>query len=153
VTVEFAVKCLGQYNTRHYMIPPANGVDYRIHNGYCYMSPVAVAPELIAGRVPQFMERAGYYFQNWDSLLANWDKKVRANIAALEALHFEKLPDVVPLDWVTEGVGLDNTYGLDGDLRPVDPASLQDLAVSFRIPEPRLCRLSGFLRLPQGTIP
>ena len=112
VTVEFAVKCLGQYNTRHYMIPPANGVDYRIHNGYCYMSPVAVAPELIAGRVPQFMERAGYYFQNWDSLLANWDKKVRANIAALEALHFEKLPDVVPLDWVTEGVGLDNTYGL-----------------------------------------
>ncbi|MGY2902813.1 hypothetical protein ACVWVY_001834 [Bradyrhizobium sp. URHC0002] len=112
VTVEFAVKCLGQYNTRHYMIPPANGVDYRIHNGYCYMSPVAVAPELIAGRVPQFMERAGYYFQNWDSLLANWDKKVRANIAALEALHFEKLPDVVPLDWVTEGVGLDNTYGV-----------------------------------------
>ena len=58
------------------------------------------------------MERAGYYFQNWDSLLANWDKKVRANIAALEALHFEKLPDVVPLDWVTGGVGLDNTYGL-----------------------------------------
>jgi len=28
VTVEFAVKCLGQYNTRHYLIPPANGVDY-----------------------------------------------------------------------------------------------------------------------------
>ena len=45
------------------------------------MSPVAVAPELIAGRVPQFMERAGYYFQNWDSLLANWHDKVRANIA------------------------------------------------------------------------
>ena len=152
MTVEFAVKCLGQYNTRHYLIPPANGVDYRIHNGYCYMSPVAVAPELIAGRVPQFMERAGYYFQNWDSLLANWDKKVRANIAELEALHFEKLPDVVPLDWVTEGVGLDNTYGADGDLRPADPASLQDLAVSFRVPEPRLCRLSGFLRLPQGTV-
>ncbi len=110
VTVEFAVKCLGQYNTRHYLIPPANGVDYRIHNGYCYMSPVAVAPDLIAGRVPQFMERAGYYFQNWDSLLSNWDKKVRKNIADLEALHFEKLPDVVPLDWIKEGVGLDNTY-------------------------------------------
>ena len=81
VTVEFAVKCLGQYNTRHYLIPPANGVDYRIHNGYCYMSPVAVAPEHIAARVPQFLERAGYYFQNWDKLLDNWDKKVRANIA------------------------------------------------------------------------
>lgn len=112
VTVEFAVKCLGQYNTRHYLIPPANGIDYRIHNGYCYMSPVAVAPELIGARVPQFMERAGYYFQNWDRLLANWDKKVRANIAELEALNFEKLPEVVPLDWVKEGRGLDNTYAL-----------------------------------------
>jgi pyruvate,water dikinase len=112
VTVEFAVKCLGQYNTRHYLIPPANGIDYRIHNGYCYMSPVAVAPELIAARVPQFMERAGYYFQNWDRLLANWDKKVRANIADLEALNFETLPEVVPLEWVMEGRGLDNTYAL-----------------------------------------
>jgi len=112
VTVEFAVKCLGQYNTRHYLIPPANGIDYRIHNGYCYMSPVAVAPELIAARVPQFMERAGYYFQNWDRLLANWDRKVRANIADLEALNFETLPEVVPLEWVLEGRGLDNTYAL-----------------------------------------
>jgi pyruvate,water dikinase len=112
VTVEFAVKCLGQYNTRHYLIPPANGVDYRIHNGYCYMSPVAVAPQDIAARVPQFLERAGHYFQNWDQLLDNWHKKVRANIADMEALHFEKLPDVVPLDWIKTGVGLDNTYGL-----------------------------------------
>lgn len=112
VTVEFAVKCLGQYNTRHYMVPPANGVDYRIHNGYCYMSPIAVDPSLIEGRVPQFMERAGHYFQNWDSLLENWDKKVRANIADLEALNFEKLPEAVPLEWITGGVGLDNTYEL-----------------------------------------
>jgi pyruvate,water dikinase len=112
VTVEFAVKCLGQYNTRHYMVPPANGVDYRIHNGYVYMSPVAVAPDLIPGRVPQFLQRAGHYFQNWDSLLANWHKKVRANIADLEALNFEKLPDVVPLEWITGGIGLDNTYAL-----------------------------------------
>jgi pyruvate,water dikinase len=112
VTVEFAVKCLGQYNTRHYMVPPANGVDYRIHNGYVYMSPVAVAPDLIPGRVPQFLQRAGHYFQNWDSLLANWHKKVRANIADLEALKFEKLPDVVPLEWITGGIGLDNTYAM-----------------------------------------
>ena len=112
VTVEFAVKCLGQYNTRHYLIPPANGVDYRIHNGYCYMSPLAVAPELIPARVPQFMDRAGHYFQNWNGLLDQWMTKVRANIADLEALHFEKLPEVVPVEWVKEGVGLDNTYFL-----------------------------------------
>jgi pyruvate,water dikinase len=112
VTVEFAVKCLGQYNTRHYLVPPANGVDYRIHNGYCYMSPIAVDPSEIEGRVPQFMERAGHYFMNWDSLVENWDKKVRANIDEMEALNFEKLPEVVPMEWIKDGVGLDNTYGL-----------------------------------------
>jgi len=42
IMVEFAAKCLGQYNTRHYLVPPANGIDYRVHNGYTYMNPVAV---------------------------------------------------------------------------------------------------------------
>ncbi len=112
VTVEFAVKCLGQYNTRHYLVPPANGVDYRIHNGYVYMSPVAVAPDQIGARVPHFMERAGHYFQNWTPLLENWHKKVKANIDDMEAISFETLPEVVPLDWVTGGVGLDNTYAM-----------------------------------------
>jgi len=109
VTVEFAVKCLGQYNTRHYLVPPANGVDFRIHNGYVYMSPVAVAPEEIGGRVPEFMARAGHYFQNWNGLLDNWMVKVKGTIKEMEALTFEPLPDVVPLDWVTGGIGLDNT--------------------------------------------
>ena len=111
-TVEFAVKCLGQYNTRHLLVPPANGVDYRIHNGYCYMSPIGVPPEEIEARVPQFMERAGHYFMNWPDLLENWHKKVKANIDAMEALEFRKLPDVEPLDVVTGGVGLDSTTAL-----------------------------------------
>jgi len=110
ITAEFAIKCLGQYNTRHYLVPPANGVDYRIHNGYVYMSPVGVAPEDIGARVPHFMERAGHYFQNWDKLIAVWMDKVKANIEEMETLHFEPLPETVPLHWVTGGVGLDNTY-------------------------------------------
>ncbi len=110
ITVEFAVKTLGQYNTRQWLIPPANGIDFKIHNGYCYMSPVGVAPELIGDRVPLFLERAGYYFQNWGSLLENWHKKVKGVIDEMEAVKFEPLPDVIPMDWVTGGVGLDPTY-------------------------------------------
>jgi pyruvate,water dikinase len=110
--VEFACKCLGQYNTRHLMIPPANGVDYRIHRGYCYMNPLAVPEEEIPARVPLFLERAGYYFENWDRLLENWHGKIRGLIAELDALEFEPLPDVVPLEWIKEGVGLDPTYDL-----------------------------------------
>jgi pyruvate,water dikinase len=115
ITVEFAIKCLGQYNTRHLLIPPANGIDYRVHNGYVYMSPVAVAEEDIPARVPQFMERAGHYFANWDSLLANWDRKIRRVIADLEAIDFQPLPEVVPLEWVQEGRGLDNTFAFAHD--------------------------------------
>jgi pyruvate,water dikinase len=110
--VEFACKCLGQYNTRHLMIPPANGVDYRVHRGYCYMNPVAVPAEEIPERVPHFMQRAGHYFENWPALLANWEQKMRGVIADIDALSFEPLPDMVPLDWVTSGKGLDPTYDL-----------------------------------------
>ena len=112
ITVEFAVKCLSQYNTRHLIVPPANGLEARIHNGYLYLSPVPVEPEKIPARVPQFLARAGHYFQNWNALLENWNKKIRAVIAEMGAISFEKLPDVVPLDWVTSGRGLDNTQEL-----------------------------------------
>lgn len=112
MTVEFAVKCLGQYNTRQYLIPPANGIDFKIHNGYCYMSPVGVAPEDIGPRVPQFLERAGHYFQNWNQLLDNWHVKVKANIHEMEAIHFEKLPEVIDIEWVKSGKGLDPTFDL-----------------------------------------
>ena len=112
ITVEFAIKCLGQYNTRHLLIPPANGIDYRVHNGYVYMSPVPVPAEEIPARVPQFTERAGHYFVNWASLLENWETKVRRVIADLEALEFEPLPEVVPIEWIKEGRGLDNTFAL-----------------------------------------
>jgi pyruvate, water dikinase len=112
MTVEFAVKCLGQYNTRQYLIPPANGIDFKIHNGYCYMSPVGVAPEDIGPRVPQFLERAGFYFQNWNSLLENWQKKVDANIQEMEGIKFEKLPEVIDIEWVKSGKGLDPTFDL-----------------------------------------
>ena len=75
IMVEFACKCLGQYNTRHYLIPPANGIDYRVHNGYVYMSPVAVPEADIPARVPQFLARAGHYFANWPTLLENWESE------------------------------------------------------------------------------
>ena len=73
--------------------------------------------------MPQFLQRAGHYFQNWDSLLANWHKKVRATIAELEALDFETLPDVVPLEWITGGQRPRQYLRADGELRQGDPAA------------------------------
>ncbi|TFB93069.1 MULTISPECIES: PEP-utilizing enzyme [Cryobacterium] len=103
---EFAVSCLGQYNSRHLLIPPANGIEFRIHNGYVFMSPVGVPETEIAARVPEFMARAGHYFQNWDGLLEKWQGKIRGTIDELNALSFEALPNAVPLEDVTSGKGL-----------------------------------------------
>ncbi|MFK7805924.1 MAG: PEP-utilizing enzyme [Anaerolineae bacterium] len=108
ITIEFAIKTLSQYNTRHIIIPPAMGIDYRIHNGYLYLSPVGVPPEQIEGRVPHFLERAGHYFANWGDMLDNWHKKVAKVIEELESLSFETLPEMIPLEWVTGGRGLDS---------------------------------------------
>jgi pyruvate,water dikinase len=112
IAAEFAYKAVSQYNTRQWIVPPANGLDYRILNGYFYVNPVAVDPQQIPSRVPLFIERAGHYFKNWNDLLANWDKKIRNAIAEMEAIKFDPLPDVVPLEWVLDGRGLDNTTEL-----------------------------------------
>ena len=106
---EFAVKCLGQYNTRHLLIPPANGIEFKIHLGYLYMSPVPVPEDQIAARVPEFERRAGHYFQNWESLLEQWRHKVRATIAEMEALSFAPLPDMVPFDDIVSGKAKDGS--------------------------------------------
>ena len=115
IGVEFASRCLGAYNTRHYIIPPANGIDFRIHMGYNYFSPVGVAPELIGDRVPHFMERAGHYFANWGELLENWRKDVLKNIEEIDAINFSKLPEMVPIEDIKGGKGMDPSVQLFDD--------------------------------------
>jgi pyruvate,water dikinase len=106
---EFAVKCLGQYNTRHLMIPPANGIEFKIHLGYLYMSPVPVPEAEIPNRVPEFERRAGHYFQNWDSMLEGWRTKVHGTIDEMESLTFEPLPDMVPFEDIVSGKAKDGS--------------------------------------------
>lgn len=103
---DYAIYALSQYNTRHYLIPPALGVDCRILNGYAYLSPVGVAdPAEVEARVPHFLERAGYYFGNWDGLYGRWMEKVLALIGQMEELSFEPLPEKEDIEVITEGHG------------------------------------------------
>ncbi|MCH8570075.1 hypothetical protein LSI54_01655 [Nesterenkonia sp. AY15] len=106
---EFAVKCLGQYNARHLLVPNADGIEFRVHLGYLYMSPIPVAPEKIAARLPEFERRIGHYFQNWDSMLEQWKIKVRATIDEMESLTFAKLPDMVPMEDILSGKAKDGS--------------------------------------------
>lgn len=103
---EYAIASLSQYNTRHYLIPPALGIDYRVLNGYAYLTPIPVLDGAeIEARVPQFMERAGFYFQNWDDLYDKWLVKIKALIAEMEAISFEPLPEKEDMKVITEGHG------------------------------------------------
>lgn len=104
---------LSQFNTRIFSVPPAYGVDHRIINGYIYISPVPVTdPAEIEERVGHFMERAGYYYQNWNELEAKWVKKLEDVISQLENLEIPTLPDMEDKSVVMEGVGKSKGYEL-----------------------------------------
>ncbi|WP_338675200.1 PEP-utilizing enzyme [Streptomyces sp. SCSIO 30461] len=112
---ELAAKCLGQFNTRHFLVPPASGMECRVHLGYVYLSPISAPPDEAAARVPEFLRRAGYYFEHWDALLDNWKRKVLATIRELEAIRFAELPDAQPYEEIERGIGLDAADSLLGD--------------------------------------
>lgn len=110
---EYWALTLSQYNTRHWIIPSALGIDHRIVNGYVYISPVGIAdPNEIPKRVPHFMERASYYYNNWDKLYGNWKTKILDVLKRLEAMNFTDLPEMEDMNVIKDGVGLGSGYHL-----------------------------------------
>ena len=104
---------LSQYNTRIFIVPPALGIDHRIHNGYIYITPLPVAnPEDIPKRAELFMKRAGYYYQNWDRLHDQWEVKMRSIIKKLADLEIPVPPEMEDESVVTEGLGVSTGYKL-----------------------------------------
>ncbi len=115
---EYAIASLSQYNTRHYLIPPALGIDFRVLNGYAYLSPVPVMDGAeIEARVPHFMERAGFYFMNWNDLYAKWLVKIKALIAEMETLTFTPLPVMEDIEVITEGRGMGSGLAIQEEYR------------------------------------
>jgi pyruvate, water dikinase len=87
-------RLLSQYNTRHYLIPPANGIDFRILYGYPYFSPVTIEDgPTIESRVPHFMETGRSLLRQLERSLRQWLGKMKENIAELEAIDFSPLPE------------------------------------------------------------
>jgi pyruvate,water dikinase len=111
--LEAAIASLSQFNSRHYRIPPADGIDFRVLYGYPFFSPVTVDDGArIEARVPEFMERAGHYFANWDQLYDNWLGKVKANIDEINTIDFSPLPEMEDISVITEGLGTSSGYRL-----------------------------------------
>ena len=65
--IDAPYQAVGEWQNRFFAVPPAMGIDYRIVNGYVYISGNPVTdPEKIAERAEYFQRRAGYYFEHWE---------------------------------------------------------------------------------------
>ena len=95
--IDSPYQAVGAWQNRFFAVPPAMGIDYRIVNGYVYISGNPVTdPEQMAERVEYFQRRAGYYFEHWDELYANWKQKMQALIAEITELPVPDLPEYEP---------------------------------------------------------
>jgi phosphohistidine swiveling domain-containing protein len=85
---------IANWQNRVFAVPPAMGIDYRVVNGYIYISGNPVTdPAKIAERAELFQKRAGYYFENWNELYGIWRMKMETLIADLTALEIPELPE------------------------------------------------------------
>jgi pyruvate,water dikinase len=97
ICIDSPYQAVGAWQNRVFAVPPAMGIDYRIVNGYVYISGNPVTdPAKIAERAEYFHKRAGHYYQNWAELYGKWRTKMEALIAELEALEVPDLPEYEP---------------------------------------------------------
>ena len=124
---EYGMATLSQYNTRHYLIPAALGIDYRILHGYGYLAPVPLADEAqTQARAAEFLQRAGFYFANWEDLYAKWLAKVRALVGEIQQIRFGPLPEKEDISVIVEGHGTGSGLALVQNYR-----RLLDLALKL----------------------
>lgn len=94
VDIDGPYQGIGAWQNRVFAVPQAAGIDYRIVNGYIYISANPVTdPAKVAERAEFFQKRAGYYFTNWNDLYGKWRAKMDALLGELEALKVPELPE------------------------------------------------------------
>ncbi len=106
--LDFALTFLGQYTTRHYVIPPALGVDIRYLNGHMYLSPVRRHRPRRDRGAGAGVRRAGRLLlrATGPTLYDAWMDKIKGVIAELEAIDFQPLPHREDMAVITEGRGI-----------------------------------------------
>jgi pyruvate,water dikinase len=111
--VELLCAGFGQAAARLFVLPSSVGMEYRLLNGYVYVSVNAVTDEAAVERRAQlFARRGGYYYRDWDELYDRWRTKIEEAIAELEAIGVPDLPEFEDEDLVTEGRGLGSGHAL-----------------------------------------
>jgi pyruvate,water dikinase len=72
-----AITALNQMNARVFVMPPSLGTEYRVLNGYVYISANDVTDsDELTKRGVLFARRGGHYYRRWDELFKRWVEKV-----------------------------------------------------------------------------
>jgi pyruvate,water dikinase len=103
---------LGAFNTRMFAIPPSYGIDQRIVNGYLYISPIPAPPGELQDRAAAFGERAGHYYDNWDTIYEEWKQKTLERLRQIRQMRYEPLPHLEDVERITSHRGVSSGYEL-----------------------------------------
>jgi pyruvate,water dikinase len=113
ITAESCYLSIGLYQGRVFSIPTVLGIEHRVVNGYVYITSNEVSdPKEIERRLEIFLPRIGFYYENWDTLVARWQSEVDRRIEELTALDVPRLPELEDEQQVIHDQALGSNYRL-----------------------------------------
>jgi pyruvate, water dikinase len=107
LTCEIPYSAIGANTARVFVFPTTLGIEHRILNGRVYITAIPVTdPAEIERRLAIFRERAGYYYENWERLFADWQGRMAGLIRDIEAVRVPELPEIDDAEVVTNSTGV-----------------------------------------------
>jgi phosphohistidine swiveling domain-containing protein len=110
---DYGVVAFNQMNTRVFAVPGSLGIEYRLLNGYVYVSANSIADgEMRAQQAEVFARRGGYYYRHWEEFYERWVEKVERTTRDLRELAVPDLSELEDEAVVTEARGVGSSYEL-----------------------------------------
>jgi pyruvate, water dikinase len=107
ITAEIPYSAIGANTARVFVFPTTLGIEHRIVNGRVYITANPVTdPDEIGRRAAIFGERAGYYFENWDTLYQGWKVRIKGLIDEIASVTVPELPEFDDAAVVTGSRGI-----------------------------------------------
>jgi pyruvate, water dikinase len=120
ITGEIPYQAIGANTARLFVFPTTLGIEHRIVNGRVYITANPVLdPAEIERRAAEFGPRAGYYFENWDSLYEGWKGRLRALITEVESIEVPTLTEWEPAEAVFSAAGVAQNHYLQENFHRV----------------------------------
>jgi pyruvate,water dikinase len=107
VTFDCAAAAFSHAASRLFVLPDSLGVEYRILNGYVYVSANSVTdPLMVERRAELYSRRSAHYYEHWDEIYETWLENVETATQELRRLEVPALGEFEPESVVRDGGGL-----------------------------------------------